>query len=90
MPAPKKANDKPFVGAALIKETCRCIGAARSYWDARNNRAGLGERQKAMALYESLRELDRQKVRQVLRVWLTCVPSARNSRVRGPATTVTD
>jgi hypothetical protein len=77
MPAPKKTNDKPLTGAALIKETCRRIRLARSYWDAHNNRASRGERQKAMALYESLSEVQRQKVPQVLRVWLTCGPSAR-------------
>ncbi len=70
MPAPKKANDKPLTGAALIKETCRRIRVARSYWDAHNNRACRGEREKALALYESRRELERQKVPQVLRVWL--------------------
>jgi hypothetical protein len=39
MPAPKKATDKPLVGVALIKEICRRIRVARSYWDAHNNRA---------------------------------------------------
>jgi hypothetical protein len=70
MPAPKKANDKPLTGAALIKETCRRIRVARSYWNAHNNRACRGEREKALALYESLSEPERQKVPQVLRVWL--------------------
>ena len=70
MPANKKANDKPLTGAGLIKETCRRIRVARSYWDAHNNRACRGEREKAMALYESLSETEREKVPQVLRVWL--------------------
>jgi hypothetical protein len=70
MPTPKKANDKPLTGAALIKETCRRIRVARSYWDAHNNRACPGEREKALALYESLSETERQKVPQMLRVWL--------------------
>ena len=70
MPAKKKENAKPLVGAALIKETCRRIRAARSYWDAHNNRACRGEREKAMVLYESLGPADREKVPQVLRVWL--------------------
>jgi hypothetical protein len=70
MPANKKANDKPLVGAALIKETCRRIRVARSYWEAHNNRACRGEREKALALYESLSEQEREKVPQVLRVWL--------------------
>jgi hypothetical protein len=70
MPAPKKTNDKPLTGTALIKETCRRIRVARSYWDAHNNRACRGEREKALALYESLSEVQCQKVPQVLRVWL--------------------
>ena len=70
MPAKKKENAKPLTGAALIKETCRRIRAARSYWDAHNNRACRGERGKAMALYESLSTAEREKVPQVLRVWL--------------------
>jgi hypothetical protein len=41
MPAKKKANAKPLIGAALVKEVCRRIRVARSYWDAHNNRACL-------------------------------------------------
>ncbi|MEQ1860713.1 MAG: Precorrin-3B methylase [Chthoniobacteraceae bacterium] len=69
MPA-KKKTDQPLAGAALIKETCRRIRAARSYWDAHNNRACRGERGKALALYECLSDAEREKVPQVLRVWL--------------------
>ncbi len=70
MPAKKKANAKPLAGAALIKETVRRIRVARSYWEAHNNRACRGEREKAMMLYDSLSEAEREKVPQVLRVWL--------------------
>ena len=70
MPAKKKASEQPLTGAALIKETCRRIRAARSQWDAHNNRACRGEREKALALYESLSAVEREKVPQVLRVWL--------------------
>ena len=70
MSAKKKRNDKPLVGAALIKETCRRIRVARSYWDAHNNRACRGEREKALRLYESLSTEEREKVPQVLRTWL--------------------
>jgi len=69
MPA-KKKNDRPLTGEALLKETCRRIRVARSYWDAHNNRACRGEREKALALYETLSETERQKVPQELRVWL--------------------
>lgn len=70
MPAKKKASAKPLTGVALIKEVCRRIRVARSYWDARNNRACRGERNKALALYETLSEAEREKVPQVLCVWL--------------------
>ena len=70
MPAKKKASEQPLTGAALIKETCRRIRAARSQWDAHNNRACRGEREKALALYASLSAVEREKVPQVLRVWL--------------------
>ncbi|MBT8043394.1 MAG: Precorrin-3B methylase [Verrucomicrobiae bacterium] len=69
MPA-KKKKDKPLVGKALVKEVNRRIRLARSYWDAHNNRACRGEREKAMALYESLTKEERDQVPQVLRVWL--------------------
>ena len=70
MPPKKQDSEKPLIGVALIKETCRRIRVARSYWDAHNNRACRGEREKALALYESLGETEREKVPQVLRVWL--------------------
>jgi hypothetical protein len=70
MPAKKRGHDKPLTGAALIKETCRRIRLARSFWDAHNNRACRGEREKALALYNTLSEVEREKVPQVLRVWL--------------------
>ena len=67
---PKEITTKPLTGEPLIKETCRRIRVARSLWDAHNNRACRREREKAIALYESLSEAERQKVPQVLRVWL--------------------
>lgn len=59
MPARKPNTDKPLTGAALIKELCRRIRVARSYWDAHNNRACRG-----------LSVAEREKVPQELRVWL--------------------
>ena len=70
MPAKKKPDAKPLVGAALIKEVCRRIRLARSRWDAHNNAACRGEREKALELYETLTPAERDKVPQVLRVWL--------------------
>ena len=70
MPAKKKKTDNPLVGNALIKEVNRRIRAARSYWNAHNNRACRGEREKAMKLYQSLTKEQREQVPQTLRVWL--------------------
>lgn len=70
MPAKKKTPDRPLTGAALIKETCRRIRLARSLWDAHRNSACRSERIKAIALYETLSGAERDKVPQVLRVWL--------------------
>jgi hypothetical protein len=69
MPA-KKQSAESLTGAALLKETCRRIRVARSLWDAHNNRACRGEREKALALYERLNPAEREKVPQALRVWL--------------------
>jgi len=66
----KETTTRPLTGEALIKEVCRRIRVARSLWDAHNNRACRREREKAMALYETLGEAERKKVPQVLRIWL--------------------
>jgi len=70
MPPKKKPDAKPLVGTALIKEVCRRIRLARSLWDAHRNAACRGERTKAIALYETLSEAEKEKVPQTLRVWL--------------------
>lgn len=70
MPARSESSGPPLTGEALLKETCRRLRAARSLWDAHRNDACRGERQKALALYESLAPAEREKVPQVLRVWL--------------------
>lgn len=72
MPAKRKPkpNDAPLAGTALIKEVCRRIRLARSYWDAHNNAACRGERTKAMQLYETLSSAERDKVPEQLRIWL--------------------
>ncbi len=70
MPAKKKPNAAPLTGTALVKETCRRLRAARSLWDAHRNDACRHERAKALELYESLSDEQREQVPQVLRVWL--------------------
>ena len=70
MPAKRPGSVHPITGPALIKEACRRIRLARSYWDAHNNRACRGEREKALTLYEGLSAAQREQVPQELRVWL--------------------
>lgn len=60
----------PLTGAALIKEVCRRIRVARSYWDARNNAACRGERELALVLYKTLTKEQKDQIPQALRVWL--------------------
>lgn len=57
-------------GQALIKETCRRIRLARTYWDAHNNLACRTERDRALMLYETLTKEQKDKIPQVLRIWL--------------------
>ena len=68
MSAQKK--DQLLTGTALTKEVCRRIRVARTYWDAHNNHACRRERERALALYETLSDAEKEKVPQVLRVWL--------------------
>jgi hypothetical protein len=53
-----------------VKETCRLIRLARSYWDAHRNHACRTHRAMAMTLYENLSREQKEKIPQVLRVWL--------------------
>ncbi|MDJ0580444.1 Precorrin-3B methylase [Crocosphaera sp.] len=63
-------EENPLKGDALIKEVCRRIRVARSYWDAHNNRACRREREQALLLYNRLSKQEKEKIPQVLRVWL--------------------
>lgn len=63
-------QEHPLTGAALIKEVCRRIRVARSYWDAHNNAACRGERDRALALYHTLTKEQKDQIPQELRVWL--------------------
>lgn len=64
------ASQEPLKGDALVKEVCRRIRVARSYWDAHNNAACRGERDKALALYNTLTKAEKEKIPQQLRIWL--------------------
>jgi hypothetical protein len=57
-------------GEALVKEVCRRIRLARSYWDAHNNAACRLERERALGLYATLSKEQKDQIPQVLRVWL--------------------
>ncbi len=66
----KTPDSSALTGPALVKDVCRRIRLARSYWDAHRNGACRGERDKALALYERLSRTEREQVPQELRVWL--------------------
>jgi hypothetical protein len=66
----KSDPNQPLAGEALIKEVCRRIRVARSYWDAHNNRACRKEREKALELYNTLTKEQKRQIPDVLKVWL--------------------
>ncbi|MDX2212562.1 MAG: hypothetical protein SFY66_04655 [Oculatellaceae cyanobacterium bins.114] len=63
-------DDAPLTGEALIKEVCRRIRVARSYWDAHNNAACRKERDRALHLYNTLTKEEKEQIPDVLKVWL--------------------
>jgi len=65
-----KKKDTPLSGEALVKEVCRRIRVARSYWDAHNNAACRHERERALQLYNTLTQEQKEQIPQALRVWL--------------------
>ena len=65
-----KQKETPLSRAALVKEVCRRIRVARSYWDAHNNAACRHERDRALQLYNTLTQEQKEQIPQVLRVWL--------------------
>jgi hypothetical protein len=67
---PEKAPGEPLRGEELVKEVCRRIRLARGYWDAHNNAACRGERERALELYSQLTKEQKEGVPQALRVWL--------------------
>ncbi len=67
---PREAPGEGLSGEELVKETCRLIRLARGYWDAHNNAACRGERERALALYSRLTKEQKEGVPQALRVWL--------------------
>lgn len=68
--AANAAESAPQTDSELVKETCRRIRVARSYWDAHNNRACRHERDRALELYNQLTKAQKQQIPEVLKVWL--------------------
>ena len=67
---PDKAEAEPLSGDGLVKEVCRRIRLARKLWEAHNNAACRGEREKALELYSRLSKDEKEGIPQALRVWL--------------------
>jgi hypothetical protein len=66
----KKEKNRPLTEAELVKEVCRRIRVARSYWDAHNNSACRRERERALELYNTLTAAQKEQIPEVLKVWL--------------------
>ena len=66
-----------------VKETCRLIRLARSYWDAHRNLPCRTHREMALRLYESLTKEQKGEIPQELRVWLRY----RSEKYFGPGRT---
>ena len=66
----KKDKAKKLLGRGRVKEVGRLIRLARSHWAAHHNGACRRERERALALYETLEPDEREQVPQVLRQWL--------------------
>jgi hypothetical protein len=63
-------EERPLEGKELIKEVCRLIRQARVQWDAHNNASARRERGRALHLYNTLTDEQKDEIPQVLRVWL--------------------
>jgi len=66
----KRTEPGSLRGEALCKEVCRRIRLARGYWDDHRNSACRAERSRALELYDTLTKAEKEKIPQVLRVWL--------------------
>jgi hypothetical protein len=66
-----------------VKEACRLIRLARSYWDAHRNHACRTHRDMAIKLYEGLSMEQKEEIPQALRVWLRY----RSEKYFGPGRT---
>ena len=58
------------MGAALVKEVNRRIRVAMQLWKGHQNAGCRKERLRALELYETLTEQQKEQIPQELRVWL--------------------
>ena len=63
-------EERALEGPELVKEVCRLIREARVQWDAHNNASCRRIRGRALRLYLTLTEEQKEQVPQALRVWL--------------------
>ena len=66
----KQEDEKPLTGTELVKEVCRLIRLARTRWAAHDNGGTRRERSRALRLYLTLTEEQKDQITQELRVWL--------------------
>ena len=69
MPAKRKSPES-MTSAELVREVCRRIRVARKLWDQHKNEGCRQERRRALDIYETLSDEQRQQIPQELRVWL--------------------
>lgn len=67
MPAKK---NKRLVGNALVKEVNRRIRVARTLWDQHKNAGCRAERLRALELYETMTQQEKEQIPPELRTWL--------------------
>jgi len=79
----KSDGDKKEAPKDPVKETCRLIRLARSKWEAHNNLACRTERDRALAVYDTLTKEQKAEIPQQLRVWLRY----RSEKYFGPGRT---
>lgn len=65
-----ESEEQPLTGTALIKEVSRLIRLARARWDAHDNGGARRERSRALKLYLTLTDEEKDQIPQPLRVWL--------------------
>jgi hypothetical protein len=63
-------EEPPLTGTALVKEVSRLIRLARARWDAHDNGGTRRERSRALKLYLTLTEEQKDEIPPPLRVWL--------------------